>query len=112
MLLEARSDTEVGMVASQVRSWHEAVILFIVSLFVLSVNLVACAEIRVHSICQVKMCLVIAAVFNDATSCGAEWLAGDVSQTAKLGVKTYAETDAIQADANLRHNPGWHSRPL
>ncbi len=34
MLLEARSDTEVGMVASQVRSWHEAVILFMVSLFV------------------------------------------------------------------------------
>jgi hypothetical protein len=35
MLLETRSDGEAGMVASQVRSWHEAATLFMVSLYVL-----------------------------------------------------------------------------
>jgi len=35
MLLEARSDGEAGKVALQVRSWHEAATLYMVSLCVL-----------------------------------------------------------------------------
>ena len=53
------------------------------------------------------MCLAIAAIVNAfggcfwRVSCEAEWHAGNVSQTAKLGVKTYGGIDAIQAGAAL-----------
>jgi hypothetical protein len=90
MLLEARGDGEAGMVASQVRSWHEIAILVMVSLFVLSVNL-----FHVHSLNMLSNYSSCQCCYFQRVSCKVVWLAGDVCQTVKLGDKTYAGTDVI-----------------
>lgn len=61
-------------------------------------------------------CLAIATIANGATfrESVVELLGLQETflQTAKLAVKTFAGTDVIPADAELRRNLRWHARPL